>query len=104
MELPVTLRSSRKKYLFLLVASLAFVAAGVWLPTEHPVVNYLGIVFCGLGAVVFCVNLLPNSSYLRLTRGGFTMCSMFRCRSIEWGHVSEFGVTRIGTRKMVGWD
>jgi len=32
------------------------------------------------------------------------MCSMFRCRSIEWRHVSHFGISRIGLKKLVGWD
>src|SRR5437588_1319158 len=104
MELPVTLRSSRKKMLLMLIGSLIFVAAGFWMLADHPVSGYASIIFFGLCAVVFCINLLPNSSYLRLTREGFTMCSTFRCRSIEWRHVSNFGVARIGTRKMVGWD
>jgi hypothetical protein len=104
MELPVTLRSSRKKTLLMLGGSLAFVAAGFWLTLEQPLTGYLCVVFSGLCAVVFCVNSLPNSSYLRLTPEGFTMCSMFQCRSIEWRHVSKFGVSHIGTRKMVGWD
>jgi hypothetical protein len=104
MELPVTLRSSRKKMLLMLIISLAFVAAGLWMLSEHPVSSYASILFFGVCAVVFCTNLLPNSSYLRLTREGFTTCSTFRCRSFEWQHVGTFGVTRIGTRKMVGWD
>jgi len=104
MELPVTLRSSRKKMLLMLVGSLVFVAAGLLFPTQYRALNVSMVIFFGLCAVAFCVNLLPNSSYLRLTPDGFTMCSMFRCRSIEWRHVNTFGVTRIGTRKMVGWD
>jgi hypothetical protein len=104
MELPVTLRSSRKKMLLMLVGSLMFVAAGFWMLDDHPVSGYASIIFFGLCAVVFCINLFPNSSYLRLTREGFTMCSMFRCRSIEWRHVSHFGISRIGLKKLVGWD
>jgi hypothetical protein len=90
--------------LLMLIGSLVFVAAGLWMLPEHPVSGYASIIFFGLCALVFCVNLLPNSSYLRLTREGFTICSTFRCRSIEWRHVGTFGVTRIGTKKMVGWD
>lgn len=104
MDLPVTLRTSRKKMLLMLLGSLMFVAVGLWMQADHPVSGYASIIFFGLCAVVSCVNLFPNSSYLRLTREGFTICSMFRCRSIEWRHVSNFGVTRIGTRKMVGWN
>jgi hypothetical protein len=90
--------------LLMLVGSLAFVAAGFWMLSDYRVSGYACIIFFGLCALAFCVNLLPNSSYLRLTREGFTICSTFRSRSIEWRHVGTFGVTRIGTRKMVGWD
>ena len=90
--------------LLMLVGSLVFVAAGLWMLRDHPVSGYLGITFFGMCAIVFCVNLLPNSSYLRLAREGFTVCSMFRSRSIEWRQVGTFGVTHIGTRRLVGWD
>ena|SRR5438105_4100241 len=104
MKLPVTLRSSRKKMLLMLVGSLVFVAAGLLFPTQYRALNLSMVIVFGLCAVVFCINLLPNSSYLSLTSEGFTICSTFRCRSIEWRHVSNFGVARIGTRKMVGCD
>ena len=91
--------------LLMLLGSLVFVAAGIWMLPDYPVSGYLSITFFGLCALIFCVNLLPHSSYLRLTCEGFTVCSTFRSRSIEWRHVGTFGVTRIGTRKMmVGWD
>jgi hypothetical protein len=104
MELPVVLRSSRRKMLLMLLGSLAFVGAGFWMLSEHPVSGYTSIIFFGVCALAFCVNLLPNSSYLRLTPDGFTICSTFRSRSIKWRDVGPFGVTRIGTKKMVGWD
>ena len=105
MELPFTLRSSRSKMLLMLSGSLAFVATGLWLrPDHHPFSGYAVIIFFGLCAVVFCVHLLPNSSYLHVTPEGFKMCSMFRSRFIRWPDVGRFGVTHIGTRKMVGWD
>src|SRR5881392_2270479 len=64
MELPVTLRSSRKKMLLMLVGSLVFVAAGLLFPTQYRALNVSMVIFFGLCAVAFCVNLLPNSSYL----------------------------------------
>jgi hypothetical protein len=104
MKLAVTLRSSRKKMLWMLVASLLFVAAGFWMLSDSPVTGYPSIVFFGLCVLAFGICLLPNSSYLRLAREGFTVCSIFRCRFIDWEHVGEFGATRIGLREMVGWD
>ena len=104
MELPITLRSSRKKMLVRLIASLAIVAAGFWLLPEEPSTGYSGIVFGGICAVVFCIQLLPNSSYLRLTPEGFTTCTLFRCHTVPWRHVRTFGVGRIWLKKVVGWD
>jgi hypothetical protein len=104
MELPVTLRSSRRKTLLMLAGSLVFVAGGIWLLHDQPSTGYSGIAFFGLCAVVFCVQLLPNSSYLRLTAEGFTTCTLFRCHTVPWRHVRTFGVGRIGLKKVVGWD
>ncbi len=81
---------------------VAFVA--IALSMDHSLFAYVGVAFFGLGAVVFTMQLLPNSSYLRLTREGFTMCSLFRCHTIQWRHVSKFGVGRIYMKKVVGWN
>jgi hypothetical protein len=53
---------------------------------------------------VLDLNMLPNSSYLRLTNEGFTVCTMFKKRSVAWQDVSKFGVTSVAVRKIVGWD
>src|ERR1700720_3258355 len=104
MELRVTLGSSRKQMLPMLLGALAFVALGGWVRSFEPAIGNLSIGFFGLCAVAFGVNLLPNSSYLRLPREGFTVCTMFRCGSVRWAKVSKFGVTRIRVRNIVGWD
>jgi hypothetical protein len=87
----------------MLLGALVFVAVGVWVVSFEPVIGYLSIGFFGLCAVAFGVNLLPNSSYLRLTREGSTVCTMFRSRSGAWREVNKFGVNRIGVRNIVGW-
>ncbi len=66
--------------LLMLLGSLAFVGAGFLMLSDSPITGCLSIIFFGLCAVVFAVSLLPNSSYLRLTPEGFTVCSMFRSR------------------------
>jgi hypothetical protein len=58
-------------------------------------------IFIGLCALVFCVNLLPNSSYLHVTREGFKTLQHVPMPVYQ---VAGGSVTRIGTRKMVGWD
>ena len=88
----------------LFVASLVFVAVGIWTLPQQPITSWIGIVFFGIGAVFAALNLLPNSSYLQVTREGFTICSSFRRRFIEWQQVGTFGVSNLGFKKMVGWD
>jgi hypothetical protein len=102
MELPITLRSSRKKAVLRLIGCLAFVA--IALSIDRSVIGYIAVVFFGLGAVVFAVQLHSNISYLRITYEGSTMCSLFRCYTIQWRYVSRFGVGHICLRKVVGWD
>jgi hypothetical protein len=67
-------------------------------------VGYVGVAFFGLGLVVFVIKLLPNSSYLRVTREGFTICNLFRCYNVEWNDTSEFGIADLGVKKMVAWN
>jgi hypothetical protein len=88
----------------MVLGALAFVAIGFWVRRFDPAIGYLAMGFFGLCAVGIGLNLLPNSSYLRLTREGFTVCTMFKCRSIRWVDVGKFGVAHIGARKVVGWD
>jgi hypothetical protein len=90
--------------IWLFLVALAFVGAGVCFRPDHPLAAYVVIGFFGLCAVVVAINLLPRSSYLRLTAAGFEICNLFRSRFIAWKDVSRFGVTRVGNREMVGWD
>lgn len=101
--LPMTLRPSPWKTLALMAVSAIFVAAGVWMLPEEPLIGYLCVSFFGLGLIVFPISLLPNASYLRLTREGFTFCSLFRSHTVAWTDVAEFFVVTIGRNKMVGW-
>lgn len=104
MELPATFRSKPTGILPLVLGALAFVALGFWVRRFNPAIGYLAIGFFGLCAVGIGLNLLPNSSYLRLTQEGFTICTMFKRRSVRWADVSKFGIASIGTRKTIGWD
>jgi len=89
---------------FLIVVSLVFVAISWWVARLGNAVGYLGVAFFGLGLVVFVIKLLPNSSYLRVRQEGFTVCSLFRCHTVQWRDTSEFGVADLGVKKMVGWN
>ena len=103
-QLPITLRPSRSGIGFFIVLSLIFIAISWYSVRVGATVGYLGMFFFGLGLIVVVIKLLPNSSYLRLTREGFTVCSLFRCHNVSWNDTSEFGVVDLGVKKMVGWN
>lgn len=103
LELPVTLRTSRRKMILLLITSLLFVAGGIRIASEQPLVGYSGAVFFGLGVIVFTIQLLPNSSYLHLTPEGFTFCNLFRSHTVPWHLARDFAVIRVSRRPLVVW-
>ena len=88
----------------LLAGSLAFVAGGLLLIPQEPLVGWLCVVFFGLGAIVFSVNLHPKSSFLTVAHEGFTVARLFRQHFVPWSHVQEFVPARVGLNKMVGWN
>jgi|SRR5438309_3515506 len=97
----VVFRPSRGKLLGMLLVSAVFVVVGVFMVRAGQWVGWLPIVFFGLGMAVFALQLLPNSSYLRVGPDGFTVCTLFRARSCRWGDVGAFKVGRVGTKEMV---
>ena len=103
-ELPITLRTSLRMNLLLLAGSLLFIAAGVWLLGERPLIGWASIVFFGLCAVVFVLQLLPNAAYLQITDEGIIYCALFRRHFIPWGDMADFGVTSIARRIVVGFN
>ena len=88
----------------LLAGSLVFVAGGIWMIPREPLIGWMSVVFFGLGAIVFSVNLHPKSSFLTLASEGFTVASLFRQHFVPWSHVREFVPARVGPNKMVGWN
>lgn len=97
----VVFRPSSAKVIGWLVVSAAFVAGGIFMVLAGQWDGWLAIVFFGLGVVVFGLQLLPNSTYLRVGPDGFTVCSLFRLHSCCWSDVGAFKVGRIGTKEMV---
>ena len=98
---PILLQPSRTKWLAVALGSLVFVLIGIWMVRAGEMLGWVGIAFFGLCLSVSLICMLPQASYLRLTRDGFTMCSLFRAHTIRWDDVTGFGVGRIFTNKMV---
>ena len=54
-----------------------------------------------IGAVVYGLMLLPDSSYLEATAQGLTISTAFRRRSHTWSEIDSFYVERIWSRQVV---
>jgi len=100
-EARLIFRPSRQKLVGMLVGSAVFVVAGIFMVRAERWAGWLAIVFFGLCVAVFAIQLLPNSTYLRVGPEGFTACTLFRAHSCRWSDVGVFKVGRVGTKEMV---
>ena len=92
------LRASKRKQIKALFVCFAFVGIGVWEVSSRAAgaFGWLCTLFFGLGVAVFTVQLMPGASYLRVRRGGFMYCSLFRKSPvIPWRDVSIFRVASV---------
>jgi hypothetical protein len=84
------LKPRKTRQVRLLITSLIFVLIGVCMLEKHNMLGWLPLSFFGLAVLVFAVNLLPNSSYLRLTNDGFEVRQLFRSNFYKWSDVQDF--------------
>jgi hypothetical protein len=91
------------KNIALLLLSLIFVGAGIFIVYKEPNnwKGWLCLVFFGAATVVFILNSLPGFSYLKLTEEGFEMSSLNKKHFYKWSEVAFFGVTYVSLNKMV---
>ena len=98
----LTFRASRMKAVWLLLASVAFVAIGYFMRIEKPFIGWACIVFFGLGIPLSLVMMFsPNSMYLRLDEEGFEMGSFLKKTRIRWTDVAGFELGSIRGAKMI---
>jgi hypothetical protein len=101
-ELPIRLRPSPWKAVWVLLGSLAFVVAGVFVLGRGPMAGYAAIAFFGFCAVVAVVKLMPGSSYLELSEEGFVTCTLFRrAKLVRWDRIASVGWIKMERRSMV---
>jgi hypothetical protein len=102
---PCVLYPSRIRSLAFLLVSVLFVLGGIWLREDGSVAAWLTIVVFGLSAAVFSANLLPGSSYLKLTSEGFERRVLFRTHSEAWKNIQRFEAYRNPTSssRLVGF-
>ena len=90
-----TFRASKKKAFLLLLGSLTFVAVGIWISAEKPLLGWICAGFFGLGIPASLFMMLPNAMFLRLDPEGFEMGSVFGAKKILWSEVNGFRISSI---------
>lgn len=100
----IILKPKRSRTIGLLLVCTIFVAVGSFLLDKEPIVAWFTIVFFGLGVIVFIIQLFPNASYLKLTKEGFEIRSLFRSDFTNWKDVQVFRSGNAGPNKMVMFD
>ena len=105
----VTFRPKKSSALWLLIGCSLFVAGSVWMAQTKGWIGYLCAAFFALGIPVAIVQLLPGSTYLRLSEDGLAFANMFRVTTIPWNIIDQFFVvslnqTGMTVHKMVGFN
>ena len=105
----MTLYPKRSQAIGLFFLCGIFVATGIWMGITGDWVGYLITGFFGLGVVVFIIQLIPGSAYLRLDPEGFTFCSLYRRKTLPWSVIDRFYVvamrqTGLKVHEMVGFN
>ncbi|WP_131667089.1 PH domain-containing protein [Chryseobacterium taiwanense] len=100
-NLPVTLRPGKVKNIILVLISIAFMCMGIALIEKNLWVAILTIFLFGISLLVFSINLIPNTSYLKIDERGLEMKNLFRTTFIPWQVISDFTTKQIFLNKVV---
>ena len=103
-NLPIILKPSKVKSIVLIIISILFIVMGIFLLDKNMMISVLNMVFFGLCLIVFIINLIPNSSYLKIDVAGIEMKNLFKTTFIPWQAVSGFRTKYIFVNKMVVFD
>ena len=84
-------------------------AIGIWMGVTGEWIGYPIAGFFGLGVVIFIVQLIPGSAFLRLDSEGFTFCSLYRKTTLPWAAIDGFHVvvmrqTGMKVHELVGFN
>jgi hypothetical protein len=100
----LTLRMKPSKAIFLLVASAAFVAGGIFMLRQNAGLAWIAICFFGLGIPIGIVMLLTGGYTLILKRDEFTMTTLWRRFSFRWTEVNDFTLVDTPQGSRVGFN
>jgi hypothetical protein len=105
----LTLRPGKSSAIWLLLVCGLSVVGGVWVGQEKGWVGYLCAALFALGIPVALVQLLPGSTYLRISEDGLSFANLFRVTTIPWNVIDQFFVVSakqmgMTVHKMVGFN
>lgn len=103
-NLPLILKSGKVKNIFLIIISLGFVILGISLLEIKLWVGVLNIFIFGICLIIFFLNMISNSSYLKIDERGIEMKNLFRITFIPWKVVNGFTTKSIFLKKMVTFN
>ena len=93
--------TSRTKSALVLLASIGFVALGVWMSGEKPVLGWVCAGFFALGIPVSLAMLLTDKFSLRLDAEGLEMASPIKTTRIRWQDIAGFELGQIKGARMI---
>ena len=89
--------------LFLFVASVGFVAVGIWMIVSGEPLGWLAMFFA-FGIPMSILRLLPGASYLKFDQEGFTWRECYRGGTYCWSDVTYIATVRVAGQEMVGFN
>ena len=93
--------TSRAKSALLLLGSIGFVALGVWMSGDKPVLGWVCAGFFALGIPVSLAMLLTDKFSLRLDAEGLEMASPINTTRIRWQDIARFELGQIKGARMI---
>lgn len=100
-NLPLILKPSKIKSIILILISIGFIYLGIKLLEKNILIAVLNIFFFGICLIIFVINMIPNSSYLKINERGIEMKNLFKTTFIPWQAVSSFKTKFIFVNKLV---
>lgn len=97
----IVLRSRPWRYLGLLAVAVVLESIRHARNEAYSIVTDALVAACAIGSVVAA---WPNASYLRITRDGFAIRTLFRTHEYAWRDIGRIGVARSDERTTVGFD
>ena len=91
-------RSNKLKNIISIFIGVLLISIGI----HHS--SYLVTTLFSFCLLVSVVDLLPNSSYLKLSKKGFEFSSFFRTTFVSWSEVNHFSAIFVSHKKVVGWN